>query len=259
MATTTALTIQTQVTSLQTDIKESLEQFFASLPEMEVNTNMSAALVEQSKAITVFQRNNRGAITVSDPAAFVTASEQVQALKSVAEEIEGLMKPFIDRLFKAHRMATAIRKQYLDPIDAEVKRLKNEREAFAAEEERKRREAALKAQEEARKQEEARLLAEAQAAAQAGDSIAAEAILDEAATVEAPAVILPSTVPTVSGTSFRTAWEYEVTDWTKLKPEFIKVDEVAIGKVVRSMHKAAETVCGEKGAIRVWDKQVIVG
>jgi hypothetical protein len=62
----------------------------------------------------------------------------------------------------------------------------------------------------------------------------------------------------VQGTNFRTAWEFEVKDWTKLKPEFIKVDEVAIGKIVRSMHKAAEQLCGGPGAIRVWDKQIIV-
>jgi hypothetical protein len=256
---TTALTIQSQITNLQTDIRTTLEEFFASLPEMETNVNMSTALVAQSKAITVFQRDNRGQITVSDATAFVSASEQVQALKSVSEEIEDLMKPFIDRLFKAHRTATAIRKQYLDPIDGEVTRLKREREQFAAEEERKRREAALKAQEEARKAEEARLLAEAQAAQAEGDSVAAEAILEEATHVEAPPVILPSTVPTVTGTNFFTHWEYEVQDWTKLKPEFIKVDDVAIGKIVRSMRKAAETVCGEKGAIRVWSEQRIKG
>ena len=254
----TAITVQQQVTALQTDIRETLEAFFASLPEMEDNAAMSAALVQQSKAITVFQRDNRGAITLSDPQAFVTASEQVQALKSVSDEIEGLMKPFIDRLFKAHRTATAIRKQYLDPIDAEVKRLKFEREQFAAEEERKRRQAALAAQEEARKAEEARLLAEAQQAAAEGDSVAAEAILEEAANVEAPPVVVPSTVPDVQGTNFFTYWNWELKDWTKLKPEFIKVDDVAIGKIVRSMHKSAEKICGE-GGIRVWDEQRIKG
>lgn len=254
----TAITVQQQVTALQHDIRETLEQFFASLPEMEDNAAMSAALVQQSKAITVFQRDNRGAITISDPQAFVTASEQVQALKSVSDEIEGLMKPFIDRLFKAHRTATAIRAQYLTPIDAEVKRLKLEREQFAAEEERKRRQAALAAQEEARKVEEARLLAEAQQAAAEGDSVAAEAILQEAAQVEAPPVVMPSTVPDVQGTNFFTYWNWELKDRTKLKDEFVRVDDVAIGKIVRSMHKAAETICGA-GGIRVWDEQRIKG
>lgn len=256
--TTTAITVQQQVTALQSDIRETLEQFFASLPEMEQNINMSTALVSQSKAITVFQRDSRGAITVSDAQAFVAASEQVQVLKSVADEIEGLMKPFIDRLFKAHRTATAIRAQYLTPIDAEVKRLKLERERFAAEEERKRRQAALAAQEEARKAEEARLLAEAQQAAAEGDSVAAAAIIEEAATVEAPPVVLPSTVPDVQGTNFFTYWNWELKDRTKLKDEFVKVDEVAIGKIVRSMHKSAEKICGE-GGIRVWDEQRIKG
>jgi hypothetical protein len=255
---TTAITIQSQVTALQTDIKTTLEEFFASLPEMEINTNMSTALVAQSKAITVFQRDQRGAITVSDPAAFVTASEQVQALRSVSDEIGELMAPFIDRLFKAHRTATAIRKQYLDPIDAEVKRLKFEREQFAAEEERKRYKAALEAQEEARKAEEARLLAEAQAAAADGDSVAADAILEEAANVEAPPVILPSTVPTVAGTSFRSQWEWQLEDITKLKAEFLQVKEKEIGALVRSMHKSAEQVVGN-GAIKVWEKKIIVG
>jgi hypothetical protein len=255
----TAITIQSQITNLQADIKTSLESFFASLPEMESNVAMSASLVAQSQAITVFRRDNTGKIVVANPSAYVTATEQVQALRSVEEEIEGLMKPFIDKLFQAHRTATAIRKGYLDPIQSETKRLKFEREQFAAEEERKRREAAQKAQEEARQREEARLFEEARLAAEQGNAAEAEAILEEAVTVEAPAVELPSTVPQVSGTSFRTAWEFEVKDWTKLKPEFIKVDEVAIGKIVRSMHKSAETLVGEPGAIRVWDKQIIVG
>jgi hypothetical protein len=254
---TTAITIQNQVTTLQQDIKTTLEEFFASLPEMDMNISMATALVEQAKPITVFQRNQRGAITVSDPDAYVKASEQVQALKSVGDEIEDLMKPFIDRLFKAHRTATAIRAQYLKPIDDEVKRLKLEREGFAAEEERKRRVAAIEAQEAARKAEEARLLAEAQAAAAEGDSVAAEAILAEAVEVQAPAVVLPSTVPHVQGQSFRSVWEWILEDATKLKAEFIQPREKEIGALVRSMHQTAEMLVGQ-GAIRVTERKVVV-
>lgn len=254
---TTAITIQNQVTALQTDIRTTMEEFFASLPEMETNVARSTSLVEQSKAITVFKRDNTGKIVVSDATSYVSATEQVQALKSTSEDIEGLMKPFIDRLFKAHRTATAIRKQYLDPIDAEVKRLKLEREQFASEEERMRREATLKAQEEARKAEEARLLAEAQLAAAEGDTVAAEAILEEAVTVEAPPVILPSTVPVVAGSGFMSKWEYKLVDPHKLNDEFVKVDEVAIGRVVRSMKKAAERLCGE-GSIEVYERRIPV-
>ena len=249
---TQALTIQSQVTALQADIKTSLEAFFASLPDMESNIAMSTALVEQSKALTVGRLD-------ADDKNYITATEQVSALRSVKEEIEELMKPFIERLFAAHRTATGIRKNYLDPIDREVSRLKLEREAWAAEQERQRREAAAKAQQEAYEREQARLVEEARQAAATGDTEAAEAIMDEAVNVEVAPVVLPSTVPSMAGTSFRTQWSFEVLDWTKLKPEFIKVDEVAIGKIVRSMHKAAEVLVGEKGAIVVRDRQGIVG
>ena len=249
---TTALTIQSQITSLQADIKTSLESFFASLPEMETNAAMSVALVLQSKAIVVGRLD-------PDDKNYRAATDQVQALRLVGEEINGLMDPFIKKLFEAHRTATGIRKSYLEPIESEVKRLKVEREAWAAEQERQRREAAQRAQEEARQREEARLIEEARQAAAQGNAAEAEAILEEAVTVEAAPVVLPSTVPQVAGTSFRTAWEFRILDRTKLKDEFVKVDEVAIGKVVRSMHKSAETLCGEPGAIQVWDKQIIVG
>jgi hypothetical protein len=41
-------------------------------------------------------------------------------------------------------------------------------------------------------------------------------------------------------------------DWTKLKPEFVKVNEVAINGTVRANKKAAMTICGED-AIRVFE------
>jgi hypothetical protein len=255
---TTAITLASQVTTLQADLKTTLESFFASLPEMESNVAMSTALVEQAQKIVVFRRGPDGKIAVADGAAYVKASEQTQALKSVAEEITELMDPFISKLFAAHRAATGIRSKYLTPIETETKRLKLEREGFAAEEERKRQEIARAAQEEERKRQEAALIEEARLAAQSGNAAVAEAILDEAMNVEVAPVAVPSTTPQVQGTNFRTAWEFEVKDWTKLKPEFIKVDEVAIGKIVRSMHKAAEQLCGGPGAIRVWDKQIIV-
>lgn len=246
----TAITIHNQVTTLQTDIKASLEAFFEQLPDMESNIAMGSALVEQSKAIHV------GRLDTSDEN-YRQACDIVSALRSVEDEIEGMMKPFIDRLYQAHRTATGIRKTYLDPIQTETKRLKIERESYAAEQERQRQEAQQKAQQEAYEREEARLIEEARQAAAQGDSAAVEAILEEAVNVEVPLVVMPSATPQVQGTSFRTAWEWTLLDFTKLKPELIKVDEVAIGKIVRSMHKSAEQLVGA-GAIKVTERKVVV-
>jgi hypothetical protein len=254
----TAITLQTQAEVLQLDIAASIEQIFDLMPELTTNCAMRDALVTQAKEITVFKRDNTGKIVVADADAYVAATEQVAALRSVAEDIGEILDPYADRLFKLHRAVTSYRAKVLAPIEGEQKRLKGEREQFAAEEERKRREAAQKAQQEAYEREQARLIEEARQAAAAGQSEAAEAILEEAVNVEVAPVVLPSTVPQVSGTSFRTAWEWELVDHAKLKKEFVKIDEVAIGKLVRAMHKSAEVLVGD-GAIRVWDRQTIVG
>jgi hypothetical protein len=243
---TSALTITEQAVSLQTDIKGQLEAFFANLPELTVGVNMLDALTVQAKAIKV-----------TDGKSYTDATEQVQALNSSVEDIEDLYKPFADALYRAHRTVTGLRATNLAGATAEVKRLKFEREQFAAEQERQRREAALKAQREAFEQEQARFIEEARQAAVAGDSVAAEAILEEAMNVEVPPVVLPSTTPQIAGTSFRSKMEWELVDWTKLKQEFIQVNEKAIGATVRGSGKAAETIVGA-GAIRVWNRQIVI-
>jgi len=248
---TSLVSIEAQATSLQVDLKNQIESFFKSLPELKSLVSMSEALVIQSKAIKV-GRND------PDDSNYRAATEQTQALKSVVDEITELFEPFAAGLFKAHRTVTKLRGDNLAAAEGEVKRLKTEREGFAAEQERMRREAAQKAQQEAYEREQARLMEEARQAAQTGNAAAAEEILEEAVNLEVAPVVLPSTVPTISGTSFRTAWEWELKDFTKLKPEFVRIDDTAIGKIVRSMHKSAETLVGD-GAIRVWDKQIIVG
>ena len=249
---TSLVSIEAQAASLQVDLKNQIEAFFTSLPELKSLVSMSEALVEQSKAIKV-RRND------PDDSNYRKATEQTQALKSVVDEITELFEPFAAGLFKAHRTVTKLRGDNLAAADFEVRRLKNERENFADEQTRLKKEAEQKASQEAYEREQARLIEEARQAAAAGQQEVAEAIMEEAINVEVAPVVLPSTVPQMKGTSFRTEWKYEVKDWTLLKPEFIKVDEVAIGKMVRSMHKAAETLCGAPGAIRVWDKHGIVG
>lgn len=254
----TEITLQTQAQVLTMDLVSSIEQIFDSLTDLNMSRNMSNVLVEQSKAITVFKRDNTGKITVSDAAAYVQATEQVAALKSVAEDIGEILDPYADRLFKLHRAVTGYRAKVLAPIDTEQKRLKFEREQFAAEDERKKRQAEQKAQAEAQEREQARLIEEARQVAAQGNAEAAEAILEEAVNVEAAPVVLPSTVPQMQGTSFRSKWEWELVDATKLKAEFIQPKDKEIGAVVRSMHKTAEQLVGA-GAIRVWESKIIVG
>jgi len=257
MSTSTALTLEAQTTSLQVDIKEQLAAFFDALPELNSLIAQGTALVEQSKSITVFQRDQRGHITVSDGEAFLKATEQVQALKSVVEQMEEVYEPFAAALFKAHRTVTGLRAGNVAEPNGEIKRLKLEREQYAAEEDREARAAAQAAAEEARKAEEARLTEEARVAAAEGNTALAEAILEEAVAVEAPPAVVQSTVPTVQGLSFRSVWEWVLLDAKKLKPEFLLVNDKAINALVRTQHKATEMMVGV-GAITVTERKIPV-
>ena len=252
---TTALTLEAQVTNLQADLKTTLELFFSSLPEMNSLNAQSAALVEQSKQITVFRRDQTGKVIVSDAEAFLRATEMVKAHKAVDEQIHEVIDPFIDRCFKIHRTSTAIRATYTAPGEGEIKRLKLEREQYAAEEDRKARAAAQAAAEEARKAEEARLIEEARVAAAEGNTAQAELILEEAVAVEAPPAVVQSTVPVAQGLSFRSVWEWSTLDIKKMKPEFLIVNEKAIAALVRSQHKSAESMVGV-GAIAVSERKI---
>ena len=243
---TTAITLESQAIQLRADVTTQLVEFFQSLPELSSAVNMKDDLVKQSLTIKV-----------TDGKSYLEASDQTKALNTSIEQIKELFDPFTDALYKAHRIVTGLRKDNLAAAEAEVKRLKFEREQYAAEQERQRREAALRAQEEARQREEARLIEEARQAAATGDSVAAEAILAEACEVEVAPVVLPSTTPQVQGTSFRSQWEWTLLDITKLKPEFLIANEKAIGANVRSMHKAAETLVGQ-GAISVTERKIVV-
>ena len=98
-----------QALTLQADLKTQIESFFESLPELNRLVAQGTALVEQSKAITVFRRDQTGKIAVADSAAFLKATEQVQALKSVVEQMEEVYEPFAAGLFKAHRTVTGLR------------------------------------------------------------------------------------------------------------------------------------------------------
>jgi hypothetical protein len=181
------------------------------------------------------------------------ADESCKLLRDTVDEIKAVIDPVVEAFNKAHKAATGLRTQYTGDAENERKRLNGERSAWYQEQERQRRSATLAAQETARLAEQARLLEESRQLEEQGDKQAAAQVLEEALVVEAPAVVLPSFVPQIQGTSFRSVWKYEVLDWTLLKPEFVQVNDKAIGATVRGSKKSAETICGAPGAIRVYE------
>jgi len=178
-------------------------------------------------------------------------------IASMAKRVHESFDPIVDANFKAHRVAVAQRAAVLDPLESAKRHLASAIGGYDQEMERQRRAEEQRLQNEQREreaQENARLrreaedrqLSEAEAALEIGDADLAEAIVSAPTLVELPPpmpVIVPSAVQAVSGASTRTVWKFKIVDAAKIPREYLAVDEVKIGGVVRAM-KGATNIPG---------------
>lgn len=232
-----ALTLVQQAETLKLDLTASLTEFFAQIPELTMIQAQSTALVEQAKTMKV-----------TDNDTYTAARDQIQALNSVDESFAEIINPYTKKAFALHRTLTGIEKGYRAAGEAETARLKREMSIYAQEQERKRKEEEQRIAEDSRKREQERLLAEATTLEAEGKTEAAAEVFEEAVSAPAPAVVLPSSMPTLSGTSQRAVWTFdaESIDKTTLNPQFLIADVKAIGQIVRSMKGQAERLLGGK-------------
>ena len=213
----------------------------------------SAVLTAQAQEVTV------RALTIPEQAKELTIKSNDDYLRAGAlwktvtdlmKEVEDTFGPIIDRAHKAHKEALAQKAKYYQPLDESKRSIKRLMDGWEQEQDRLRREEERRLQEEARLREQERQLQEAVEAEQNGDTATAEAILEEV--VEAPVIALPKTTPKiVGGPVSRTVWAFEVTDVNKIPREYLKIDEVKIGQIVRAM-KRMTNIPG----IRAFEKRV---
>lgn len=179
----------------------------------------------------------------------IAAAEMGKTLAAMEKEIHARVDPVVAKAHEAHREACKLRDQALEPItrakrylagaiggyDQEMERRRREEQARLDREQRER-EAAEAAR--LRKEAEDRQLAEAMAATEIGDDDLAEAIVSAPTLVELPPpapVIVPSAVAPVTGAVTRTTWKYRIVNAALIPREYLAVDEVKIGGVVRAM------------------------
>jgi len=187
----------------------------------------------------------------------VSAAEAGRAIAAMVKRVHDSFDPIVDANFKAHKVAVAQRAAVLDPLESAKWHLayaiggydqEMERQRLAEEQRLQNEQREREAQENARLRREAedRQLAEAEAALEIGDADLAEAIVSAPTLVELPPsmpVIVPSAVQPVSGASTRTVWKFKIVDAAKIPREYLAVDEVKIGGVVRAM-KGATAIPG---------------
>jgi hypothetical protein len=192
------------------------------------------------------------ALTITTPETYTQAGEMLRGIKALRKEINDTFDPIISRAHEAHREACAQKKKAETPLAEAETILKRGLIAFDTEQERLRRIEELRLQELARQEEEARQLAEAAALEAQANATAdlveayhirqdAEAVL--AQPIVAPVVVVQKATPKVAGLSYREVWRYRVTDARQIPREYLSVDDVKIGGVVRAL-KGATAIPG---------------
>ena len=186
---------------------------------------------EAQKALTV--REQADILTITDKLSYERGKELLLTVKDLRKEIANTFKPIIEKAFAAHREAIAQQKKIEEPLIQAEGIIKGRVATFLMEEERKRREEETRLRILAQKAEEERQLQAALQAEADGDIAEAEAILDEVPFVPPP--IVPRVVETGGGISMKTNWKFRVTDAAKIPREYLMVDMVKIGGIVRAM------------------------
>jgi hypothetical protein len=199
----------------------------------------------------IFLAEQAKAVVIADDLGYTAAADLLLAIKAMRTKILNFMSPMIEAAHQAHQAALDAKKAADKPLaDAET-HVKGEMSRYYVAQEKAKREAeevARKAAEEARKAEEERrrkemeMLAEAAALENAGKTEAAEKIMmDMAKAVDAvvekilPDSSPPPPLPKAEGTAIREIWKFRIADPAIIPREYLLIDEIKIGKVVRAM------------------------
>ena len=207
---------------------------------------MATAIVpeplEKQSTDLVSQANQVQPITTAEH--YESAVNIGKALRSMKKGVEDFFNPIKSKAYASWKEICATENKLLNPLKVAQDGLDRKIGSYlqAQEQERQRRE--QEAREAALKAEQDRLLAEASHLSQTGQQEEAEQVLEQAVKVEAPPVVMPSSVPKIAGASQRTGWKFEVTDLQALVKAVaegkvpigaIKADEVFLGQMARAM------------------------
>jgi hypothetical protein len=192
----------------------------------------------RSEALTWPERAK--AARVSDTVTYLTACELLKGIKALRQKIGETFDPHIKRAFEAHRALCREKADAEAPLTEAEMILKRALVAWDTEQERLRREEERRLADEARRQEEQRRLEEAAALEREAERTQDPQLREEAHAlfeqpIETPTVVVAKSTPKVSGITYRELWKYRIADASKVPREYLKVDDIRIGGVVRAL------------------------
>jgi hypothetical protein len=204
-------------------------------------TTLALSVPDQAKQISIK--------TMDD---YVRAGEIMLTIKAIRKKITDTFKPIKQKMDAAKQEVLDQERAADAPLKEAEALLSPQIIAWNREQERLRQEEENRLREEARKQEEERRLQEAILAEQHGQKEEAEAIMETP--VQVAPVVVPKSVPKVSGMSIRDNWKFKITNEKLIPREYLKVDEVKIGQVVRAL-KSATNIPG----VEVYNEGTVSG
>jgi hypothetical protein len=181
-------------------------------------TQTALSIIDQGKAVVIKSSDD-----------YTAAGSLWTTIKGIMKQVDESFDPIISKAFAAHREAVAQKKKIYEPLESVYKYVKKCMSDYDTAQEAIRRAEEARLREIARKEEEERLLQEAIAAPPEEQA----AILEEP--VYVPPVVVRKEVPKVQWMSFREVWKFRVVDQKKIPRDYLKIDDVKIGGVVRSM------------------------
>jgi Sec-independent protein translocase protein TatA len=203
---------------------------------MEAALNLVETNEVETKALSIVDQAK--AVKVVDVESYKFAGELWKGIGDMIKEVKATFDPICEAANKAHKAATTKRASFLDPLESVYKNVKRLMSDYDAEQERLRRAEEARLRDIERKAEEERRLQEAITLEESGQKEVAEAVM------EAPVYVAPVVIPKVTpkmegGPVFRTIWKFRVVNPNIIPRQYLKIDEVAIGGVVRSLKNQA--------------------
>jgi hypothetical protein len=173
-------------------------------------------------------------LTVSTGEDYEMACTFLQFVASRKKQVEEVFDPIVTKAHAAHKEAVAQKKKFMDPLLMAESTVKIKVSTFRTEEERKRRIEEQRLADEARKDAEERAILEAAQLEASGEHELADMVIQNQTEAPAPVVVLESSVPKQSGISGRTNWKYRIVDESLVPREYLSIDPMKVGAVVRS-------------------------
>ena len=191
-------------------------------------------------------------IVVSDRDSYLRAGELILAIKALRKRIAAAFKPIKQRIDEAKREVLNQERAADLPLMEAENILAPQIIAYEKAQELLRRTEEMRLQTEARKSDVERRLREAIFAEASGEEALALSILEEAACTTP--VLLPRSLPKISGMTLRKNWSFRITNPDLIPREYLTPDLVKIGGVVRAL----KNQCRIPG-IAVYEEETIQG